>query len=64
MCGGQVSEHLEKTDYKMNKLVPGLFAMALIVVASNILVQFFICNWLTWGAITSPFDFLVTDLIK
>lgn len=64
MCGGQVSEHLEKTEYKMNKLFPGIFAMAIIVVASNILVQFFIGNWLTWGAFTYPFAFLVTDLIN
>ena len=64
MCGGQVSEHLEKTEYKMNKLFPGIFAMAIIVVASNILVQFFIGNWLTWGAFTYPFAFLVTDLVN
>ena len=48
----------------MNKLFPGIFAMAIIVVASNILVQFFIGNWLTWGAFTYPFAFLVTDLIN
>ena len=48
----------------MNKLFPGIFAMATIVVASNILVQFFIGNWLTWGAFTYPFAFLVTDLIN
>ena len=64
MGGGQVSEHLEKTEYKMNKLFPGILAMATIVVASNILVQFFIGNWLTWGAFTYPFAFLVTDLIN
>lgn len=36
--------------------------MAAIVVASNILVQFLVGNWLTWGAFTYPFAFLVTDL--
>lgn len=36
--------------------------MILIVVASNWLVQFPINDLLTWGAITYPFSFLVTDL--
>jgi uncharacterized integral membrane protein (TIGR00697 family) len=43
-------------------LIPGILAMAAIVVASNILVQFLFGNWLTWGAFTYPFAFLVTDL--
>jgi uncharacterized integral membrane protein (TIGR00697 family) len=38
--------------------------MATIVVASNILVQFFVGDWLTWGAFTYPFAFLVTDLMN
>lgn len=46
----------------MQKLIPGVFAMGVIVLASNILVQFPIGNWLTWGAFTYPFAFLVTDL--
>ena len=64
MSGGQVSEHLDKTGYNMKKLFPGILAMATIVVVSNILVQFFIGNWLTWGAFTYPFAFLVTDIIN
>lgn len=36
--------------------------MAAIVVASNILVQFLFGQWLTFGAFTYPFAFLVTDL--
>lgn len=44
------------------RLVPACLAMAAIVVASNILVQFLLGDWLTWGAITYPFAFLVTDL--
>lgn len=36
--------------------------MIAIVVASNWLVQFPINDVLTWGAITYPFSFLVTDL--
>jgi hypothetical protein len=43
-------------------LLPGVIAMAAIVVASNILVQFLFGPWLTWGAFTYPFAFLVTDL--
>jgi len=38
--------------------------MAIIVVASNILVQFLYGQWLTWGAFTYPFAFLVTDLMN
>ena len=37
-------------------------AMAAIVLASNILVQFLFGNWLTWGAFTYPLAFLVNDL--
>lgn len=44
------------------KLLPGILAMAAIVVASNILVQFLFGQWLTWGAFTYPFAFLVTDV--
>ncbi|MCV6594235.1 MAG: queuosine precursor transporter [Silicimonas sp.] len=48
----------------MTKLLPGILAMAAIVVASNILVQFFVGDWLTWGAFTYPFAFLVTDVMN
>ena len=37
-------------------------AMVLIVLSSNILVQYPLSDWLTWGAITYPFSFLVVDL--
>jgi len=40
----------------------GTFAMAVLVTASNILVQFPLNDFLTWGAFTYPFCFLVTDL--
>jgi hypothetical protein len=63
--GGQVSEHLVKTDTQMkNSFLPGILAMAAIVVASNILVQFLLGDWLTWGALTYPFAFLVTDVMN
>ncbi|WP_298676885.1 queuosine precursor transporter [uncultured Lentibacter sp.] len=42
----------------------GVFAMASIVVASNILVQFLFGQWLTWGAFTYPLAFLVTDVMN
>ncbi|WP_299745112.1 queuosine precursor transporter [uncultured Tateyamaria sp.] len=44
--------------------LPGIIAMAMIVVASNILVQFLFGNWLTWGAFTYPLAFLVTDIMN
>ena len=44
--------------------LPGILAMATIVVASNILVQFLVGQWLTWGAFTYPLAFLVTDLMN
>lgn len=43
-------------------LIPGILAMAIIVVASNILVQYLCGQWLTYGAFTYPFSFLVNDL--
>lgn len=45
-------------------LLFGVLAMAIIVVASNILVQFLFGDWLTYGAFTYPFAFLVTDLMN
>lgn len=45
--------------------LPGILAMAAIVVASNILVQFLLFDGLlTWGAFTYPFAFLVTDVMN
>ncbi len=44
--------------------LPGIIAMAAIVVASNILVQFLFGQWLTWGAFTYPLAFLVTDVMN
>lgn len=48
----------------MTRHLPGIIAMAAIVVASNILVQFLLGNWLTWGAFTYPIAFLVTDVMN
>lgn len=45
---------------------PGIWvaiaAMAIVVTASNVFVQFPINDWLTWGAFSYPVSFLVTDL--
>ncbi|WP_370213051.1 queuosine precursor transporter [Roseovarius sp.] len=47
------------------KLLPGVIAMAAIVVASNILVQFLLLDGLlTWGAFSYPLAFLVTDVMN
>ena len=48
----------------MTRLLPGILAMAAVVVASNILVQFLFGQWLTWGAFTYPIAFLVTDVMN
>ena len=49
----------------MTRILPGVIAMATIVVASNILVQFLILDGLlTWGAFTYPLAFLVTDVMN
>jgi queuosine precursor transporter len=46
----------------MRILLPGILAMAIIVVASNILVQYPLGAFLTWGALTYPFAFLVNEI--
>ncbi len=48
----------------MTRILPGVFAMAAVVVASNILVQFLLGQWLTFGAFTYPVAFLVTDVMN
>lgn len=48
----------------MTRYLPGILAMAIIVVASNILVQFVLGDWLTWGAFSYPFAFLVTEVMN
>ena len=40
----------------------GILAMVLVVTVSNIAVQYPINDWLTYGALTYPIAFLVTDL--
>jgi uncharacterized integral membrane protein (TIGR00697 family) len=49
-------------NHGVRSLALPTLAMVVVVVASNILVHFQINDWLTWGAFTFPFAFLVTDL--
>lgn len=48
--------------HQIRSLALPIAAMVVVVVASNVLVHFQINDWLTWGAFTFPFAFLVTDL--
>ena len=45
-------------------LLLAVSAMGAVVLASNILVQYAINDWLTWGAITYPVAFLVSELVN
>ncbi|MGA0715602.1 MAG: VUT family protein, partial [Gemmobacter sp.] len=46
----------------LRPILPAILAMAAVVVASNILVQVLVGDWLTLAAFTYPLAFLVTDL--
>lgn len=46
------------------QLLAAIAAMGVVVLSSNILVQYTINDWLTWGAITYPFAFLVSELVN
>ncbi len=45
-----------------SSLILAIAAMAFVIVISNILVKIPINDWLTWGALSYPIAFLVTDL--
>ena len=47
---------------KQKSLIALIIGMALVVVISNIAVSYPINDWLTWGALTYPIAFLVTDI--
>ena len=53
---------LRERRISVRGLVAGIAAMAVVVTASNVLVQYPLGDWLTWGALSYPFAFLVTDL--
>lgn len=44
------------------EIMPPALAMATIVLVSNVLVQFPINPWLTWGAFSYPVAYFVTDV--
>lgn len=43
-------------------LAAAIATMVVLIAASNVLVQYPVNDWLTWGALTYPICFLVTDL--
>ena len=48
--------------WPLHRLWLPILAMTLVIVVSNVAVTYPINVWLTWGAFTYPFVFLVTDL--
>ena len=42
----------------------GVLAMAIVVAVSNVAVGYPINDWITWGALTYPVAFLVTDVMN
>ncbi|ESW61418.1 MAG: membrane protein [Rhodobacter sp. CACIA14H1] len=65
MRGGPSLRDLVKTEPDMSRIfLLGVIAMAIVVVASNILVQYPVGTWLTWGAFTYPLAFLVSDIVN
>lgn len=59
-----MSKTNDPTSPLSTNLLWGVFAMALIVTASNILVQYPFGDLLTYGAFTYPIAFLITDLMN
>jgi len=46
----------------VRRLLAPVLAMAAIVLLSNVLVQYPITDWLTWGAFSYPITYFVTDV--
>ncbi|NKI35895.1 queuosine precursor transporter [Wenzhouxiangella sp. XN79A] len=46
----------------MNLVLGMIAAMMVIVASANVLVQYPVNDWLTWGALTYPVSYFVTDL--
>ncbi len=49
---------------RMTQFLIAVFCMVLVVVASNVLVQVPLNDWLTWGGLSYPIAFLVTDVLN
>jgi uncharacterized PurR-regulated membrane protein YhhQ (DUF165 family) len=64
MQGGDILKMQGQNDDRSASrgMATGIAAMAVVVTVSNILVQYPINDWLTWGALSYPFAFLVSDL--
>jgi uncharacterized PurR-regulated membrane protein YhhQ (DUF165 family) len=58
----EVCMNSQERAYLARGMVVAAIAMVAVVAASNYLVQFPLNAWLTWGALTYPLSFLVTDL--
>src|SRR5690625_1296956 len=58
------TKHPTFDSISITQLSMAIAVMILIVVSSNILVQYPINQWLTWGAVTYPIAFLVADLLN
>lgn len=50
--------------FSLPALLLAVLAMGAVVLGSNVLVQFPINDWLTWGAFSYPVAFLVSNLIN
>lgn len=53
---------IDQAALPWKQLALPVFAMAVVIVASNFLVQHVINDWLTWGAFSYPLIFMVSDL--
>ena len=53
---------MEKMLKNNQNIILGIIAMAIVVLSSNFLVQFYFGSFLTYGAFTYPIAFLITDL--
>ncbi len=56
--------HFRFTPLSAQSLLLAIIAMGAVVLASNVLVQYPINDWLTWGAFSYPVAFLVSNLIN
>ncbi len=54
--------HHNENSVAFKKIAPFAAGMIILVLASNILVNFPINDWLTFGAFSYPFSFLLSDL--
>ncbi|MCD7097869.1 queuosine precursor transporter [Stenotrophomonas sp. MMGLT7] len=50
--------------FTLRSLLLAVLAMGAVVLASNVLVQYPINDWLTWGAFSYPVAFLVSNLVN